>query len=397
MTWPDKAHQGTTPTSSRAARREEPALEQPARSGEFELIRLLTGSLRGGADVRVGIGDDTAVVIPDCGRDLLLTCDMVADGVHFRRAWYESEPERLGRKALAANLSDVASMGGTPRWCLVTLATERDVPTEFLRRAFAGLAGLAAAWGVSVVGGDTVRLESGLALDVFLVGEVKPGGALLRSGAQPGDLIVVSGDFGLARAGLELLEQGGPEQVVCAGLDLQDSDTAKLRQLEPPVRLAEAHALASLGCVHALSDTSDGLATQVHLMCEASGVGAVVQGDNVPIAPETRLVAHAYGHDPLSWALFGGEDYELIAAVPPGEWARASEAVAAAGGAPLTVVGHFTAERDVLLERGTANTREQLIFGGWDHFRSGPSGDCRPTGGTSAVFQQGYDGGKGRQ
>lgn len=338
---------------------------------------MLTAPVRGGAGVRVGIGDDAAVVVPRPGRDLLLTCDMVAEGIHFRRAWYEHQPERLGRKALAVNISDVAGMGGEPRFAVITLAAAPQVPVEFLRRAYCGLADLAHEWGVSIVGGDTVRLESGLLLDVFLVGDVACGGALLRSGARPDDLIVVTGEFGLSRAGLDLLdlkEQAGPPAAVTA----EDRAAAVSRQLEPPVRLREAAALAGTSCLHALSDTSDGLANQVHLICEASGVGAVVREDQIPVSPVAGRVALARGADALSWALFGGEDYELIAAVAPADWDRVQAAMTAAvAGSRLTVVGRFTPERDVVLERATG-AREQLAFAGWDHFRvSGTDGGPR--------------------
>jgi thiamine-monophosphate kinase len=302
---------------------------------------------------------------------MLLSCDMVVEGVHFRREWYREAPELLGRKALAVNISDIASMGGRPRFCLVTLGADPGVPVEFLRRVYAGLVDLAGEWGVSLVGGDTVSLQGqggGLLLDVFITGEVEPGRALLRSGAKPGDLIAVTGDFGLARAGLELLEL--PPEAGEGHIPGADRTAAIGRQLEPPVRLRESAALAALGPdgIHALSDTSDGLATQVHLICEASGVGALVHGDQVPVSPVTAQVARALSDDPLSWALFGGEDYELIAAIPPQHWGRAAAAVAAAGGGTaLTAVGRFTAGRSIELQ-GAFGSKSPLAFGGWDHF-----------------------------
>jgi len=314
--------------------------------GEMGLIRLLGRDAPRYAGVRVGIGDDTAVVRAQAGRDLLLTCDLMAEGVHFQREWYSGCPELLGRKALAVNVSDIAGMGGRPLYCLVTLGVPPGLELDFIRRVYAGLYDLARECGVSVVGGDTVGFDGGMLLDVFLAGDVAAGGALLRSGARPGDLIVVTGDFGLARAGLELLKGGPPSW----SQDLQEgyAAAAVTRLLAPPVRLREASALAGTGLVHALSDTSDGLAAQVSLICEASGAGAVVDGALVPARPETRAVAGLAGASACDWALYGGEDYELIGAVRA-EHVDLVRAAMPRDAAPLAVVGGFTSDPAVML------------------------------------------------
>lgn len=297
--------------------------------------------------MRVGIGDDTAVVQVPCGRDLLLTCDLLAEGVHFHREWYSGRPELLGHKALAVNVSDIAGMGGRPLYCLVTLGVPRDLDAGFLRRVYDGLYSLAIECGVSVVGGDTVGLDGGMLLDVFLVGEVAAGRALLRSGARAGDEIVVSGDFGLARAGLGLLRAGAAARP--AGLLAGPAAAAIERLLAPPVRLREAGAFAAAGPVHALSDTSDGLAAQVALICEASGVGAVLETAAIPVSAEAKEIARATAANAGEWALYGGEDYELIAAVAPGG-AAAVRAAMPEGSVSLAVIGRFTPGPDVVLQ-----------------------------------------------
>jgi thiamine-monophosphate kinase len=341
--------------------------------GELGLIRLLSSrAMRQDPGVRVGVGDDAAVVLPCPGADLLLTCDALVEGIHFRRAWYAGHPEKLGRKALAVNLSDVAAMGGWPRYCLVTLLAEPAMPLDFVLGVYDGLEGLARESGTTLVGGDTVRLESGFILDVFLVGEVESGAALLRSGARPGDLIAVTGDFGLARAGLEVLERGElePSGKARPAAGAGDRALAVARQLEPPVRLGEARALAALGCLHALSDTSDGLSRQVRLIGEASQVGAVVEAGAVPVHPATARLAALHGLDPLDWALAGGEEYELIAALAPADLDQAQAAVAALGRTRLKPVGQFTAAPGFGL-RGDGGRLTQLPDEGFEHFRGG--------------------------
>lgn len=336
--------------------------------GESGLIGLLRRGAPAGADVRVGIGDDTAVVAAPSGRELLLTCDLLAEGVHFCRDWYADSPELLGRRALAVNLSDVAGMGGRPLHCLVTLGVPRDVDADFLRRVYDGLYGLAAECGVSVVGGDTVGFDGGMLLDVFLVGEVPSGRALLRSGARTGDAIVVTGDFGLARAGLHLLAEGDRARPPGAAAELSAAiaAAARGRLLSPPVRLDESAALAATGSVHALSDTSDGLAAQIALICEASRLGAIVEAGSIPVSRETRAIASRAGVDPAQWALYGGEDYELIAAVAPGQVAALLEAMPE-GAVPLSVIGRFTAAPEILVA-GPEGRREPLGKAEYRHF-----------------------------
>lgn len=337
--------------------------------GEFGLIDLLAKGAPRSEKVRVGIGDDTALVATEPGMDYLLTCDMLYEGVHFRRSWYEGEgrAKLLGRKALGVNVSDIASKGGHPRFCLVTLGAEACLDAGFLRAVYDGLYELADECGVSVVGGDTVGLPQGLLLDVFLAGEVAPGAARLRSGARPGDAIAVTGEFGLARAGLQLLDHplnrhgapyAGPPHL---------AEEAIARQLATPVRLAEALTLMRVGPPHAMSDTSDGLANQVHHICRASGVGAVIDASAVPVAMATEAVARWAGRDPLDWALWGGEDYELMLTLHPGSVSQASKAVLALGATSLTVVGEVTEGESIVLVR-PGGAREPLAFGGYDHF-----------------------------
>jgi len=355
-----------------------------AQLGEFGLIDMLRRDAPQGSRVRVGIGDDTAVVTASAGTEWLLTCDVLAEGIHFRRRWYHGCPAMLGRKALAVNLSDIASMGGRPRYALVTVAAGQDVAPEWLRQVYDGLYALAREWQVDVVGGDTSGLpaayQDGLVLDVFLTGEVTAGRALLRSGAQPGDVIAVTGQFGLARAGLALLDDHAADgsRLLAAALPDEVRLAAVSRQLDAPVRLRQAWAAAETGLVRAMSDTSDGLANQVHHICRASGVGATLDAGAVPIGPAVRAVAPLWGADPLAWALWGGEDYELMLTVAPGDFAAVRDAVAHAAGQDspgvLTPIGHVVDQGTIALVHPDGRA-EPLAFGGWEHFSR--AGDAR--------------------
>lgn len=344
--------------------------------GEFGLIEYLREGAPCFAGVRVPIGDDAAVVTTAPGAQLLLTCDLLFEGVHFRRAWYRDCPADLGRKALAVNISDIAAKGGHPRYCLVTLGTEPGMDATFLRGVYDGLYELARSWGISVVGWDTIRLPEGLLIDIALIGETTSSQTPLRCDARPGDLIAVTGCLGLAKAGLAVLDlEGTPEQPCSSrrlvGVPEHLLAEARAGQLVPPVRLREAWALAALG-PHAMSDLSDGLADQIHHICAASGVGALISATAVPVAPAAVAVARAFDASPVSWGLWGGEDYELVVTLAPEAIPAAQQAVMSAGGVPLTVVGQVTAHGAIELEL-PGGERMPLASGGFDHFaQKGP-------------------------
>jgi thiamine-monophosphate kinase len=272
---------------------------------------------------------------------------------------------------MAVNISDIASKGGMPRYCLVTLGVGSEVEPSFLRGVYDGMYAAAREWGFGIVGGDTVGLPDpgALLIDVFMAGEVPAGRAMLRTGAKPGDVIAVTGEFGLARAGLALLEEAGP---VLAALG-DPCREAIDRQLGAPVRLREAAAVLETRLVRCMSDTSDGLANQVHHICRRSGVGAVVEAAAVPVGGAVGVVAERFGVEPLAWALWGGEDYELMLTVQQSDFAKLQAAVASAGGAQLTAVGRITAEREVNISLPDGRV-QPMAFGGWEHFRAADGG-----------------------
>ena len=316
--------------------------------GEFELIALFTREFpAAGGGVVVGIGDDAAVLRPPAGELLLATVDAVVVGVHFGRAF---APEDVGWKALAVNLSDVAAMGGRPLWALVALATPRGEDPDRLARIARGLAACAGVHGVKVVGGNVARARQ-LSLTVTVLGSVRPDRILRRSGARAGDALLVSGTLGDAALGL------------AAGA----SPALARRQRRPTPRLALGRALA--GVARACIDVSDGLLQDLGHLCRASGVGASLRLSELPLSAAYRSAARRL-RDPFEPALSGGEDYELLAAVPV---QRVPEALQAARRArtPLAVVGSVLPGRRLQLVRCEGGLRPVRRLG-HDHFAAVP-------------------------
>jgi thiamine-monophosphate kinase len=314
-------------------------------AGEFDLIARMARVLPlRGEGVVLGVGDDTAVVAPPRGEQLALTVDEVVEGVHFGPAF---TPGEIGWKALAVTLSDLASMGARPLWALVALAFPREIPAARIVAVSRGIAACARRHGVAVVGGNLSRAPA-LSVGITAVGAVRPGKALRRDRARPGDLLLGSGTFGDAALGLEA---GAAPALV-------------RRQRRPTPRLALGRSLA--GLADACIDVSDGLVQDLSHVAEASGLRAVVEAARIPTSAAYRRRAATLA-DPLAAALAGGEDYELLLAVSP----RRLGAALAAGrrvGVPLAVMGRFERGRGVTVIG--ADGRPRPVPSGHDHLRA---------------------------
>lgn len=295
--------------------------------GEHGLISRVSRHLKGAPSVRVGIGDDAAVLRGPNGGFLLFASDMLVEGVHFHR---RSVPGQwVGWKALACNVSDMAAMGGQPRWAVVSLGLPSSTPVQFIDALYAGLNRCARRFGVAIVGGDTVRAPQ-VVVDVAIVGTVAKRSVTLRRGARVGDVLFVTGRLGGSyRSG---------------------------RHARFIPRLAEAHKLLKRVRVHAMMDLSDGLASDLWRMSEASRVTLRVEAEAIPISKDART---------LQQALMDGEDFELLFAVDPRKARLVPQRL---GACPVTRIGGAVARGiGVELEHPTGRITP-LVPTGFKHF-----------------------------
>jgi thiamine-monophosphate kinase len=304
--------------------------------------------------VLVGIGDDAAVVRPERNEVQVVTTDGLVEGVHFE--WSLVEAFDVGHKALAVNLSDLAAMGAAPRLALLSLALPAALPMARLDGILDGWFALAAEHCVALIGGNITRSPGPLMIDVTAIGSARPRRVLLRSTARAGDELYVSGSIGGGAAGLGLLRAGRPDAAAA------DPCIAKYRRPVPRVRLGIL--LGRNRAARAAVDLSDGLADGVRQLAVSSGLGAIVDAAEVPLAPCARDFFTARGVDPITAAMAGGEDYELLLAAPT-RARRALLAVARAAGVPMTRIGHMTADPALVLRR---ESRDEPLPEGFVHF-----------------------------
>jgi thiamine-monophosphate kinase len=310
--------------------------------GEFELLARIRERLpQAGPRTRLGSGDDAAITLP--GGATATSVDALVDGVHFRREW--SSLGQIGAKALAVALSDLAAMGAEPGEAYVVLGIPGDLNEDGCLELLDGLTRVAAETGTTLAGGDVTRAGA-LTLAVTVVGHAENADDLVtRSGARPSDALVVTGELGGAAAGFHLLEGAASSRSsFVAHSDAKDERAARLiaRQLEPRPRLEAGRALAKAGAT-AMIDLSDGLGGDARHIASASDVGLRIEAAALPIAPGVAEVAAAAGQDPMQLTVSGGEDYELLAAVPGDQLDAATAAVERTSGTKLTRVGEVVA------------------------------------------------------
>jgi thiamine-monophosphate kinase len=328
--------------------------------GEHALLaRLLARLPRPGAQILVGPGDDAAVIEPGRRTRLVLTTDALVEDVHFSSAW--SSPADIGHKALAVNLSDLAAMGAVPRWALVSLALPPTYPVDAAEALMSGLAGLAAAHGVSVAGGNITRSPGPLVVDVAAGGEVSPRKWLTRGGAKAGDELWLSGAVGGARAGLEMLRDR-----VNAAPEFPDLAACLSRHRRPEARVRLGVAIARGSAARAAMDVSDGLADAVRQLARASGCGARVDAEAIPVEAGARDWWAGRGQDIVSAAVAGGEDYELLLAIPKRWSGRLRHVLQRVTRPALTRIGALTREKELVLVR---NGEAHAWPSGFEHFR----------------------------
>lgn len=332
--------------------------------GEFDLLAKVRERLPPpGPRVLVGSGDDAAVTLPSGAT--ATSIDALVEGVHFRREW--ATPGEIGHKALAVALSDLAAMGAAPGEAYVALGAPEGFGEPECLQLIDGILALATATGTTLAGGDVTRAPI-LTLAITVVGHAAGAGDLVqRGGAQPGDALVLTGEIGGAAAGLLLLER--PE--LATAIDPAAAGRLRARQIEPLPRLAEGRALAGAGA-RSMIDLSDGLGGDAPHVARASGCALRIDAGALPLQAGVAAVAEAAGLDPLELAASGGEDYELLAALPRGRLEDAKAKIEESGGPPLSQVGEVVAGEGVEIRLSGGSL---LGTRGFDQFRQGPG--CR--------------------
>ncbi len=336
-----------------------------AEIGEFGLIARIEGLSPGigaagsGPGLVVGIGDDCAAFRPTPGLLTLATCDIQVEGRHFRRD--RITPYDLGRRSAAINLSDIGAMGGQPRYALISLALPQETEIAWIDELYRGMREEFERFGAAIAGGNLSGSGDGVIIDITLLGEVEEGRMLLRSGARPGDAILVTGALGDSALGRLALDRA---------LDRRRAEVTPLvaAHLTPTPRVREGQAIAAIQRGTALIDVSDGLAGDLGHICERSGVGARVEAARLPISKEASQVAAELGADALAAALHGGEDYELVVTCPREAAGAIARAVRAATGVPVTEIGVVTEGPGMTLALPDGSERP-LEARGWDHYR----------------------------
>lgn len=317
--------------------------------GEFGLIAALRGMLKeSAAELLCGPGDDAAVFRGPDGVLWAYTADALVEGVHFDLSF--TSWRSLGYKALAVNLSDLASMGGCDTsYALVVLGLREEVHAGAVGELYRGMLECGKRYSCRLAGGDIVRSPGGLFVSVSLVGDLEGERYLTRGNARPGELVLVTGSLGDSRLGLEWLKRGGGAGHPCA-----------VRHLRPRPRLEQGRLALRMGATAAI-DVSDGLLRDLGHICEESGVGAEIYLDDVPVSREARELARELGSDFIEAALHGGEDYELVITAAERDAREMAERL------PASIVGRVTDGGGVTVLDGEGR-RVEVSRRGYEHF-----------------------------
>lgn len=321
--------------------------------GEFGLIDLIRKKIFSkDQQVIVNIGDDAAVIKSSPDRLLIFTTDTMVEKVHFDLSYFTFE--EIGWKAMVANLSDVAAMGGLPTYALVTVGLPRSMQAGDVLSIYKGASRIAKRHNCKIIGGDTTLVPRDIFISIALLGEVEKGSLVTRGGAKKGDIICVTGKLGEAQAGLEYLKKHGRRNPVLVR-----------KHLKPEPRIGQARILVRNLKVNSMIDISDGLSSELLHLTQESKLGAVIYEQNVPISPKCTKLASLLNRVPLNWALSSGEEYELLFTVDKRDQAKIAKVKSEVD---VSVIGEMVAERGgVRLVRRSGRIRD-LKRSGFVHF-----------------------------
>ncbi|MFK7920443.1 MAG: thiamine-phosphate kinase [Bacteroidia bacterium] len=332
--------------------------------GEFGLIDRLTKKVpQRQARTLMGVGDDAAVIKSTDGKVQVFSTDMLIEGVHFDLGYMPLR--HLGYKSVAVNVSDIAAMNAQPYGITVSIAVSSRFSIEALDELYEGINLACEKYGIDLLGGDTTSSRSGLVISVTAFGEEVPEKLTYRKGAQPKDLICVSGDVGAAYAGFLVLDRERQVFLKDPAMqpDLTDYDYVAGRQLRPDARMDVVNRLAEIGIQPtAMIDVSDGIASELHHICHHSKKGATIYASKLPIDHQTMKVGEEFVISPVTFALNGGEDYELLFTVPIQDFEKIKTE------AGITIIGHITDEPGQLHIVLDSGELVELTAQGWDHF-----------------------------
>jgi thiamine-monophosphate kinase len=324
--------------------------------GEFGLIKRIRKWMAASDPALIqGIGDDVAVI--EMGQKaLLVTTDILIEGIHFDRSWID--PYRLGKKALMVNLSDIAAMGGIPKYFLISLGLPKNLPLSFTSLFYRGLKEGAKKFQVHLIGGD-LSLSPKIVINICLLGEGKKGRLLFRNGATVGDDLYVSGTLGDAALGLKILQKKG---------GIAQPKGLIERHLFTCPRIELGQTIAQHRWATAMIDVSDGLMIDTSHLLEESGVGVRIWEDRIPLSRPYRKWIHSYSKDPYQIALSGGEDYELLFTALPDMRKRIST-LSRSSKIPITRIGEIVSKKEgfhIISKDGKDYSPSRL---GFEHFK----------------------------
>jgi thiamine-monophosphate kinase len=333
--------------------------------GEFGLIKHLTQTilLKNKSSVK-GIGDDAALLEAPAGKNIVVTTDMLVEGIHFDLSY--TPLKHLGYKSVVANLSDVCAMNANPEQITVSLAVSNRFSVEALEELYGGILKACELYKVDLIGGDTTSSKSGLVISITAIGYADPIRIATRSGARENDLLIVTGDLGAAYLGLQILEREKKVfmETQLAQPELTGYDYVLERQLKPEARQDVVALLQQLDVVPtSMIDISDGLASEIMHIAEQSFVGADIYEEKIPIDPVTTKTAREFNLDATTCALNGGEDYELLFTIKQKDWDKIK------GNPNFTAIGHITDSATGCRMIGRGGELIELKAQGWDGLR----------------------------
>jgi len=331
--------------------------------GEFGLIEKLTSEFTNRQESTMfGIGDDAAVL--KYGKEhLVVSTDMLVEGIHFDLMY--SPLKHLGYKAVVVNLSDIYAMNAIPKQITVSIALSSKFSVEALEELYRGIKEACRVYNVDLIGGDTTSSPRGLTISVTAIGKAKAKSITYRSGAKKGDIICITGDLGSAYLGLQILEREKQLYVSNPGIqpDLENEKYLLERQLKPEARKDSIAYLAKEGVIPtSMIDISDGLASDLMHICKASNVGAYIEEAKVPIKDEAQLMAIKFQLDPITTALNGGEDYELLFTINEKDLEKIRYMPS------VYIIGEITNQEDGITLHTTGGNIHPLKAQGWNHF-----------------------------